>query len=192
MQAQHLTIESKHRPMIDLHASMADFRCSDGDAVSAAIVVTSPHLSLYCLDEQTQCAIFVELPVLPEDTTVLSIPQVLTLAWLALMDRYLAQHARGIPILAVRYDHLNAHRAQVVTAILEHCGLATTQAAGLLGVFARDAQAGSLLARENPDQGNQRQLTGEEVAEMTRIVQRHPVITTADFVAPGTLPVSAD
>ena len=51
MQAQYLTIESKRRPMIGLHASMADFRCSDGDAVSAAIVATSPHLSLYCLDK---------------------------------------------------------------------------------------------------------------------------------------------
>ncbi len=46
MQAQYLTIESKHRPMIGLHASMADFSCRDGDEVGANLVVSSPHLSL--------------------------------------------------------------------------------------------------------------------------------------------------
>jgi hypothetical protein len=115
--------------------------------------------------------------------------QQLTLGWLTLMEQYLAQHALGIPILAVRYDDLNTRREQVVTAILDYCGLRTAQMPGLLDVFAQDTQAGSPLARENPSVGNQLRLSDEEVAQLTQILERHPVIKTSDFVLPGTLQV---
>lgn len=122
-------------------------------------------------------------------TTALSIPQQLTLWWLAGLEWYLAQQARGLPVLAIRYADLTARREPVVRAILEYCGLPTTQIPELLEVFARDAQAGTALARENPHEGNQLRLSEAEVDEMRRIVQRHPVVTTPDFVAPGTLRV---
>jgi hypothetical protein len=120
-------------------------------------------------------------------TTDLSIPQQFTLMWLAAMEWYLAQYARGIPILAVRYDDLNAHREQVLTAILQYCGLPITQVPDLLGVFARDAQAGTALARDNPEEGNQLRLCDGDREAITRIVQRHPVGNTPDFIVPGTL-----
>jgi hypothetical protein len=122
-------------------------------------------------------------------TTDLSIPQQFTLMWLAAMEWYLAQYARGIPILAVRYNDLNAQREQVVAAILQHCGLSAAQAPDLLSVFARDAQAGTALARENPEEGNQLRLADEEREAITMIVQRHPVVNTPDFIVPGTLRV---
>lgn len=120
-------------------------------------------------------------------TTALSTPQFLTLWWLLLMERCLAQQARGIPLLAVRYDDLNTHREQVVSAILEYCGLSTAQLPDLLRIFARDAQVGTALARDKPDEGNTLRLSDEERQEMARILQRHPVIKTSDFVVPGTL-----
>jgi hypothetical protein len=124
-------------------------------------------------------------------TTALSIPQQLTLWWLAGLEWYLAQQARGLPVLAVRYADLTAQREQVVRSILEYCGLPTAQMTELLAVFARDAQAGTALARDNPHEGNQLRLSAAEVEEMRRIVQRHPVVKTFDFVVPGTLRVSA-
>jgi hypothetical protein len=60
--AHYLTIESKQRQSDTARASLADFTYSTGDAVSAEIVVSSPQISLYCLDDDAQCAIFVELP----------------------------------------------------------------------------------------------------------------------------------
>lgn len=60
---------------------------------------------------------------------------------------------------------------------------------GLLGVFARDAQAGTALARENPHEGNQLRLSAADMEGMSRILQRHPVVKTFDFVVPGTLRV---
>jgi hypothetical protein len=123
-------------------------------------------------------------------TMALSIPQQLTLWWLAGLEWYLAQQARGLPVLAVRYADLVARREQVVRSMLEYCGLPTTQMPELLAVFARDAQAGTALARANPHEGNHLRLSAAEVEEMGRILQRHPVVKTFDFVVPGTLRVS--
>lgn len=122
-------------------------------------------------------------------TTMLSLPQLLTLWWLAGMEWYLAQHAQGLPILAVRYDDLNVQREPVVRALLDYCGLPPLPGPALLGVFGRDAQAGTGLARENPAEGNQARLSAEDREEMARILRRHPVVKTADFVVPGTLQV---
>jgi hypothetical protein len=122
-------------------------------------------------------------------TTEVSLPQHLTLWWLAIMEWYLAQYAHGIPILAVRYADLIAAREQVLSAVFRYCGLPTAAVAETLGVFARDAQAGTLLARDNPAEGNQLQLSEAQLREMTRIMQRHPVVKDSDFIAPGTFHV---
>jgi hypothetical protein len=105
------------------------------------------------------------------------------------MEWYLAQYARGIPVLAVRYADLNAAREQVLSAVFTHCGLPTAGVAETLGVFARDAQAGTLLGRVNPAEGNQLRLSDAQLRDMTTILQRHPVVNDSEFMAPGTLQV---
>jgi hypothetical protein len=117
----------------------------------------------------------------------LSMAQNLALWWSVIMDWYLAQHARGIPVLAVRYADLNAHREQVVKAIFEYCGLPTDQLAKSLSAFERDSQAGTFLARDKPNEGNTFKFNEEQLAEIAEILARHPVIQESDFVAPGTL-----
>ena len=102
------------------------------------------------------------------------------------MEWYLAQYARGLPILAVRYADLNAARERVLSAVFEHCGLPTAAVEGTLDVFARDAQAGTLLARVNPAEGNQLRLSEAQRREITTILQRHPVAKDSDFIVPGT------
>jgi hypothetical protein len=118
---------------------------------------------------------------------LLSMPQHLCMWWAVIMDWYLAQYAGGIPVLAVHYADLNAHKEQVVRAIFEYCGLPTAQLAQSLRAFERDSQAGTLLAREKPTEGNKPKFTAEQTAEITRILARHPVIRDSDFIAPGTL-----
>lgn len=126
---------------------------------------------------------------LPERTRDVSLPQQLTLMWLATIEYYLAHHARGIPALAVRYDDLNARREQVVAAILAYCGLPTASLRDQLSVFAQDVQAGTTLARDNPRAGNQELLGDAERQEVEEIVRRHPRVKTTDFFVPGTLRV---
>ncbi len=126
---------------------------------------------------------------LDQGTTELSTPQYLTLWWLAIMEWYLAQNARGIPASAVRYDDLNTHREQVVTEVFRYCSLPTEAVQETLSVFARDAQAGTQAARDNPAEGNTLRLSDEQRRDVLSILQRHPVVKESDFVVPGTLRV---
>lgn len=129
------------------------------------------------------------LSCLDPGTTALSTVQFLTVWWMATLEWYLAQQARGIPALAVRYDDLNNRREQVVGAVFEYCGLPTAAMPQALEVFAHDAHAGTPLARDVPDRGNQLQLSEEQRQEILRILKRHPVIQEPGFIVPGTLQI---
>lgn len=82
------------------------------------------------------------------------------------MGQYLKQHARGVPVLAVRYLDLDRQREAVVRAILEHCGLPASAAPDAPRAFARDAQEGTVL-------------------------RKHAVVSRPDYLAPATLDVRA-
>jgi hypothetical protein len=125
--------------------------------------------------------------LLDAGATEVSIPEQLNLMWLSNVERYLAHHAHGAAACAVRYEDLISQREQVIGAILASCGLSAAAGPGVLEAFARDAQEGTMLARAVPDKGNQERLTTAEVAAMARILARHPVVTTATFIVPGTL-----
>ncbi len=122
-------------------------------------------------------------------TTEILLHQWLTLWWLAPIEWYLAQHAHEIPALAVRYDDLTMHRERVVKEVFTYCGLPSTRVHETLGVFARDSQAGTQLARDNPHEGNALKLSDAQRNEVTQILQRHPVVKASDFIVPGTLRV---
>jgi hypothetical protein len=124
---------------------------------------------------------------LEEGATEVSLIQFLTLWWLATIEWYLAQHAQGIPILAARYADLNTHREELLTALFTYCGLPTSKVKETFGVFARDSQAGTFLAREKPDEGNTQWLSEAQRNEITSILKHHPIITESDFIVPGTL-----
>ncbi len=61
MPIHYLDIESKQRQMTGFIASIKDFVVSDGEPLSAEHVLTDPNISLYCLDDVNQRAIFVEM-----------------------------------------------------------------------------------------------------------------------------------
>jgi hypothetical protein len=122
-------------------------------------------------------------------TAEISGPQLLTLWWLATIEWYLAKYEQGLPVLAVRYDDLNTNREQVVTEVFKYCDLPTAEVPATLRVFAQDAQAGTLLARDNPHEGNTLQLSSDQLNDVITIVRRHPVIQDPNFVVPGTLRV---
>ena len=62
MEAQQLTIESKHRQYHRFLASLKDFSYHEGTLVDPSLVVKNPQISLYCLDDSSQQALFVEIP----------------------------------------------------------------------------------------------------------------------------------
>jgi hypothetical protein len=113
----------------------------------------------------------------------------LTVWWIAHMEFYLAQVERGVPVLAVRYADLIQNQADVLKAVFAYCDLPLGVVQQGLKAFDRDAQAGTILARENPKEGNKLKLTEEEIESITAVLQRHPVLKTADFTVPETLQV---
>jgi hypothetical protein len=129
--------------------------------------------------------------LLEQGTTTISLVQYLTLWWLATMEWYLAKHAQGYPTLAARYADLSTHREATLSALFAYCGLPTSKVNETLGVFARDSQAGTFLAREKPDQGNPLRLSEAQREEMSQILRRHPTIRESDFTAPATYQGSA-
>jgi hypothetical protein len=62
MSAKVLFIEQKFRANPLQLASLEDFTYTEGESLPAQVVVEQPNLSLYCLDEKTRQAIFVETP----------------------------------------------------------------------------------------------------------------------------------
>lgn len=103
------------------------------------------------------------------------------------MEQYQAKYEQGVPVLAVRYEDLNAHREKVIAAIFKYCDLPRPELQSALKAFDKDAQAGTTLAREKPKEGNSLRLSASQVDEIQVILQRHPVIKIPGFVAPGTL-----
>ena len=73
--------------------------------------------------------------------------------------------------------------------IFAYCGLPVSDVKGALRAFERDAQAGTVLSRENAKQGNALRLSDQQVADVHDVLQRHPVIKTPDYMLPGTLTV---
>jgi hypothetical protein len=126
---------------------------------------------------------------LDERVTEISSVQQLTLWWLATMEWYLVKYKQGLPVLATNYAALNNHREQTLTGIFTYCGLPTVKVKQTFGVFDKDAQAGTPVARENAEVGNQLRLSDEQIHEISKILQRHPVIKESDFILPGTLQI---
>lgn len=62
MTAKRLDIQDRHREHVSEIASLDNFEWVDGDETNAKQIITNPNISLYCLDDARQEAIFVVLP----------------------------------------------------------------------------------------------------------------------------------
>ena len=62
MQATILHIESRERERMSIYGRLGDFTYRLGEQVDPQQIIDNPNLTLYCLDETKQQAIFVELP----------------------------------------------------------------------------------------------------------------------------------
>jgi hypothetical protein len=131
------------------------------------------------------------LPYLGAGRQSLSVVEQIVLWWISVMEWYLSQVARDIPAVAVRYEDLTRLREQVLTPLFSTCGLPESAVLGGLRAFERDSQAGSQIAREDPEAAQAFNLSDDQIRAVTAILERHPVLRTPDYVAPGTLQVAA-
>ena len=122
-------------------------------------------------------------------TEQVSLSQWLTLWWIKITEWYLDAYARKFPVLAINYADFNRKREATLKAIFDYCGLPSGQVAETLHVFERDSQAGTILARENPTEGNKLKLSDAQIVEIRRMLAQHLVIQTLDYIVPGTPPL---
>jgi hypothetical protein len=113
--------------------------------------------------------------------------ELLTAWWVVAVEWYLTQYDRGVPALAVSYADLNGKREATLKAIFEYCGLPVDQIPKALSAYEHDSQAGTFLAREKPTEGNSFRFSEAQLGEIKRLLARHPIIKTSDFIAPGIL-----
>ena len=168
MTVHSLTIEAKHRQMPGYLASLADFSLSTGTAVNADIVLKEPTLSLYCLDDAHQRAIFVELP---PDVDLATAPFV-----------YQMQYEQAQRLIAVPYETFR----QLARALPE--------VQHLIVIYISGRSGSTLVSHVFNALDSVRSLAEPDVA--TQFVhlrstdgQRHPVVKDSDFIAPGTFHV---
>ena len=114
----------------------------------------------------------------------ITLAQQCALWWLAVMDWYLAQHELGIPVMAIDFSDLVGAREETLSAIFRYCGLSQEGVTRGLWAYARDAQEGTALARENPLEINQRGLSSDELRSVQAIIARHPKFGQPDFAVP--------
>lgn len=124
---------------------------------------------------------------IPLPRTTLSLAEQLTLWWIAIMEWYLVQWEQGASVLAVRYEDLNQRRAVTLEAIFAYCGLPVSTVPLALSAFATDSQAGTDLARSEPQVGAMMTLERDAIGEIVAILQCHPQLRHPNFWAPGTL-----
>lgn len=127
------------------------------------------HLSRYVGGEQVE----------------ITIAEQLACWWTAVIEWYLAQHAHGVPAMAVSYADLVATPEETLAAIFRYCGLPTNRVEQGLQAYARDSQAGTRHARENPLEVNSQRLMFSELTAVQTILSKHPLIGRPDFTVPS-------
>jgi hypothetical protein len=115
--------------------------------------------------------------------------KVLTVMWVSMLQRYLAFHKKGIPILALQYETLAAEPEAVLRTLFEYWGLAADQVPRALGAFAEDSQKGTLLSRDRVGSATRGGLDPEWLAQMREVLQSYPEVSKPDVVLPNSVTV---
>jgi len=117
------------------------------------------------------------------------IAKLMVLQWLSVMHRYLELNARGIPMLAIRYETLVSAPRAALQSLFEYCGLPLDQLPAAEAAFAEDSQRGSNLARDRLAGADRSELTTEHLSQLREVLLEHPTIQKADFIVPNTITV---
>jgi hypothetical protein len=119
-------------------------------------------------------------PYLDADGSV-PIERVQAPGWAMHIEEYLRLFEAGVPFLAIRYNELQADREATAARLLRHCGLPTAAHVGVLDAFARDSQAGTVIARDRRDASP---FTDAAADEFRATLARHPRIKSPDLLLP--------
>lgn len=120
-----------------------------------------------------------------ENGPLLSIAVLGVHSWLAVMERYLELHDKGVPFMAFRFDDIKAAREEAVKKIVEYSGLSNVDMEAVYKSLERDSQADSPIAQEILA-GRDFKLSDQHRADIAQTLAAHPVIQDGHFVVPST------
>jgi len=120
-----------------------------------------------------------------EGGLVLSFSSMVTLSWLAVMERYMELHKKGMPGIAFRFEDLKAAPRETIQKIIEYCEFSDANMEAIYSVLGRDSQAGSALSQEKLGQ-KKSELSDAHRADLLQALQAHPTIKSPNFIVPGT------
>jgi len=109
-----------------------------------------------------------------------------SLMWLANMERYTELHQAGIEMLAIPYPSWKLDPLRTALSMLDYCGCRPDDLTAVEETLAKDSQAGSAVSQDAIKQ----KTAGVQLfdpAELNRHLQAHAYIQTADFEVANTL-----
>ena len=116
----------------------------------------------------------------------LSLTDLLSLMWLDSMERYIEFHQAGINMLAIPYSSWKLDPRRTALSMLEYCGCHPNNLTTIEETLTKDSQAGSAISQDSVKKKASPSQFFDQ-AELTRHLQSHPYIHTADFEVPNTL-----
>jgi hypothetical protein len=116
----------------------------------------------------------------------LCVARVFGLFWLSSMERYKSLAEKEIPMLPVRYEDLKKETMPVIEEIFKYCGVTVKNRGNLAKALKKDAQAGTVIARDITQK--QQFCNRQEVMEaLCDLLAARPVIDRTDYEFPDTL-----
>lgn len=115
--------------------------------------------------------------------------KVLAVMWASMLQRYLALHQKGVPILALQYETMAAEPEAVLRKLFEYWGLPAEQVASALGAFSEDSQKGTPLSRDRVGSATRAGLDPAWLVQMREVLRDFPEASTPDVVLPNSLTV---
>jgi len=148
--------------------------------------VTAEQLRQYEAEARGWMQFFVPSIARYDPNQHLSGTGLMSLMWLENMELCANLHRAGIEMLAIPYSCWKLDPRRTTLSMLEYCGCRLDNLTSIEEILSQDSQSGSTVSQDavrNKTAGNQI----FDLAELSRHLQSHSFIHTADFEAPNSL-----
>jgi hypothetical protein len=128
-------------------------------------------------------------PYFDDSFEVFSRPMYLAVSWMIQMIRYVEIVESEYEFPAIRYEDLMANRDATLSAIFTILALPNTAISQAQKAFQHDSQAGTRLARDNAQSGNDIKIPDTEITLIMQLLAKQDIINRPDIILSGTLSI---
>ncbi len=120
-------------------------------------------------------------------TETFSLPFCRAMLWVQMMTRYIELYDDGFRPITIRYEDLMANREAMLSAIFEQIDLPLSAVTQAQQAFKQDSQAGTRMARDNAQSGNQIELPDGDHQTIQASIASQSLLKSPDIILLGTL-----